>query len=175
MPTTYTFRTPLGAVCLTEDDGSITRIELTDVADEPLAPTPLLREAEQQILAYLRGERQQLDFPIRMLGTPFQQRVWRALQQIPYGSTRTYGEVASAIGNPRASRAVGMACNKNPLLLIIPCHRVVGSGGKLTGFAYGTDAKQWLLELEEEAMLTSTIAPNQVVGTPPQEYLLTPR
>ena len=148
MSTTYTFRTPLGAVCLTEDDGSITRIELTDVADEALAPTLLLHEAKQQILAYLRGERQQLDFPIRMVGTPFQQRVWRALQQIPYGSTRTYGEIASAIGNPRASRAVGMACNKNPLLLIIPCHRVVGSGGKLTGFAYGTDAKQWLLELE---------------------------
>ena len=149
MPTTYTFRTPLGAVCLTEDDGSITRIELTDVADEALAPTPLLHEAKQQILAYLRGERQQLDFPIRMVGTPFQQRVWRALQQIPYGSTRTYGEIASAIGNPRASRAVGMACNKNPLLLIIPCHRVVGAGGKLTGFAYGMDAKQWLLELED--------------------------
>ena len=148
MPTTDTFRTPLGAVCLTEDDGSITRIELTDVADEPLAPTPLLREAEQQILAYLRGERQQLDFPIRMVGTPFQQRVWRALQQIPYGSTRTYGEIASAIGNPRASRAVGMACNKNPLLLIVPCHRVVGANGKLVGFAYGTEAKRWLLELE---------------------------
>lgn len=83
-----------------------------------------------------------------MMGTPFQQRVWRALLQIPYGTTRTYGEIASAIGNSRASRAVGMACNKNPLLLIVPCHRIVGANGTLTGFAYGTDAKRYLLELE---------------------------
>jgi methylated-DNA-[protein]-cysteine S-methyltransferase len=99
-------------------------------------------------MAFLRGERRQLDFPIRMMGTPFQQRVWQALQQIPYGATRTYGEIASAIGNSRASRAVGMACNKNPLLFIVPCHRVVGANGKLVGFAYGTEAKRWLLELE---------------------------
>ena len=145
---THTFNTPIGAVRLTEEDGSIIRIELTDATAPSSAPTPLLREAEHQITAFLRGERRQLDFPIRMVGTAFQQRVWRALQQIPYGATRTYGEIATAIGNPRASRAVGMACNKNPLLLIVPCHRVVGTGGKLIGFAYGTEAKRWLLELE---------------------------
>ena len=144
---TYTFSSPIGAVRLTEDDGSITRIELIDATDEATA-TPLQREAARQILAFLRGERQQLEFPIRMVGTSFQQRVWHALRQIPYGTTRTYGEVAAAMGNPRASRAVGMACNKNPLLLVVPCHRVVGANGKLTGFAYGTDAKQRLLELE---------------------------
>ena len=149
---THTFNTPIGAVRLTEDDGSIIRIELTDAAAPSSAPTPLLREAEHQITAFLRGDCRQLDFPIRMVGTPFQQRVWHALQQIPYGTTRTYGEIAAAIGNPRASRAVGMACNKNPLLLIVPCHRVVGAHGTLTGFAYGTDAKRWLLELER-AML----------------------
>ena len=88
-----------------------------------------------------------------MVGTPFQQRVWQALQQIPYGATRTYGAIATAIGNPRASRAVGMACNKNPLLLIVPCHRVVGANGKLVGFAYGTEAKRWLLELERIPLL----------------------
>ena len=146
---THTFNTPLGAVRLTEEGGSIIRIELTDTNASSFAPTPLLHEAKHQITAFLRGDRRQLDFPIRMVGTPFQQRVWRALQQIPYGTTRTYGEIATAIGNPRASRAVGMACNKNPLLLIVPCHRVVGANGKLTGFAYGTDAKQWLLELEK--------------------------
>ena len=145
---THTFCSPIGIVRLTEEGGAITRIELTDIADTLTLPTPLLHEAEQQIMAYLGGKRQQLDFPIRMVGTPFQQRVWHALQQIPYGTTRTYGEIAIEIGNPRASRAVGMVCNKNPLLLIVPCHRVVGAGGKLTGFAYGTDAKQWLLELE---------------------------
>ena len=149
---THTFCSPIGIVCLTEEDGAITRIELTDVvgaASAPITPTPLLHEAEQQIMAYLEGKRRLLDFPIRMVGTPFQQRVWHALQQIPYGTTCTYGEIATAIGTPRASRAVGMACNKNPLLLIVPCHRVVGANGKLTGFAYGADAKQWLLELEE--------------------------
>ena len=147
---THCFSSPIGVVRLTEADGFITRIELTDAADAVhTSPTPLLHESAQQILSFLNGKRQQLDFPIRMIGTPFQQRVWRALQQIPYGTTRTYGEIATAIGNPRASRAVGMACNKNPLLLIVPCHRVVGTGGKLTGFAYGTDAKQWLLELEK--------------------------
>ena len=145
---THTFCSPIGIVRLTEEDGAITRIELPDAIDASSALTPLLYEAEQQIMAYLEGKRQQLDFPIRMMGTPFQQRVWRGLQQIPYGTTRTYGEIATAIGNPRASRAVGMACNKNPLLLIVPCHRVVGAGGKLTGFAYGMNAKQWLLELE---------------------------
>jgi methylated-DNA-[protein]-cysteine S-methyltransferase len=145
---TYTFNTPIGAVRLVEEGGSIIRIELTDANASSSAPTPLLREAEHQIMAFLRGERQQLDFPIRMVGTPFQQRVWHALQQIPYGTTRTYGESAAAIDNPRASRAVGMACNRNPLLLIVPCHRVVGANGTLTGFAYGTDAKRWLLELE---------------------------
>ena len=143
------FSSPIGVVRLTEADGSITRIELTDTADAPTTPTPLFHEAEQQIMAYLEGKRKQLDFPIRMVGTPFQQRVWRALQQIPYGTTRTYGEIAAAVGNPRASRAVGMACNKNPLLLIVPCHRVVGVNGKLIGFAYGTAAKRWLLELEK--------------------------
>ena len=147
MSVTYTFNSPIGAVRLTEDDGSITRIELIDATDEATS-TPLQREAARQILAFLRGERQQLEFSIRMVGTSFQQRVWHVLRQIPYGTTRTYGEVAAEIGNPRASRAVGMACNKNPLLLIVPCHRVIGANGKLTGFAYGTDAKQRLLELE---------------------------
>ena len=150
---THTFCSPIGIVRLTEEDGGIARIELTETADAPTTPTPLLHEAEQQIMAHLKGKRKLLDFPIRMVGTSFQQRVWHALQQIPYGTTRTYGEIATAIGNPRASRAVGMACNKNPLLLIVPCHRVVGTGGKLTGFAYGTDAKQWLLELEKSILL----------------------
>ena len=149
---THTFNSPIGIVRLTEEGGAITCIELTDAADTFAAPTPLLHEAALQILAYLEGKRQQLDFPIRMVGTPFQQRVWQALQQIPYGATRTYGEIATAIGNSRASRAVGMACNKNPLLLIVPCHRVVGANGKLVGFAYGTEAKRWLLELEKSIL-----------------------
>ena len=146
---THCFSSPIGVVRITEADGFITLIELIDAADISTAPTLLLHEVALQILDFLDGKRQLLDFPIRMVGTPFQQRVWRALQQIPYGTTRTYGEIAAAVGNPRASRAVGMACNKNPLLLIVPCHRVVGVNGKLIGFAYGTAAKRWLLELEK--------------------------
>ena len=147
---THCFSSPIGVVRITEADGFITLIELIDAADISTAPTLLLHEVALQILDFLDGKRQLLDFPIRMVGTPFQQRVWRALQQIPYGTTCTYGEIATAIGNPRASRAVGIGCNRNPLLLIVPCHRVVGANGKLVGFAYGTEAKRWLLELEVE-------------------------
>ena len=149
---THCFSSPIGVVRLTEADGSIIRIELTDDADASAMPTLLQHVAAEQIMAFLEGKRQQLDFPIRMVGTPFQQRVWHALQQIPYGTTRTYGEIAAVIGTPRASCAVGMACNKNPLLLIVPCHRVVGANGTLTGFAYGTDAKRYLLELERATL-----------------------
>lgn len=145
----HTFGSPIGIVRLIEEGGAITRIELTDAMDASTVPTPLHHEAEQQILSFLEGKRQRLDFPIRMVGTPFQQRVWCALQRIPYGTTRTYGEIATEIDNPKACRAVGMACNKNPLPFIVPCHRVVGAGGKLIGFAYGTDVKRWLLRLEE--------------------------
>ncbi len=148
---TYTFSSSIGIVRLTEEQGAITHIALTDHCDTSSSPSPLMREAERQITEYLNGTRQQMDFAIRMEGTPFQLRVWQALQQIPYGSTRSYGELASLLGNPGASRAVGMACNKNPLLLIVPCHRVIGASGKLTGFACGLDIKRHLLLLEKRS------------------------
>lgn len=148
-PITYTFGSPIGIIRLTEEREAITHIELTDRCDALSSPTPLLCEAERQITEYLNGTRRQMDFPIRMEGTPFQLRVWQALQQIPYGSTRSYGELATLLGNPGASRAVGMACNKNSLLLIVPCHRVIGANGKLTGFACGLDIKRHLLLLEK--------------------------
>ena len=116
-------------------------------------------EAERQITEYLNGTRQQMDFAIRMEGTPFQLRVWQALQQIPYGSTRSYGELAALLGKPGASRAVGMACNKNPLLLIVPCHRVIGANGKLTGFACGLEVKRYLLLLEKRSSIMADFDP----------------
>ena len=88
--------------------------------------------------------------PLAPSGTPFQQRVWNALCQIPYGKTRTYGEVAKMAGNPKASRAVGMANHRNPILILIPCHRVIGSYGSLTGYAAGLETKKYLLQLEKE-------------------------
>ena len=152
-PVTYTFSSSIGIVRLTEEQGAITHIALTDCCDATSPPSPLMCEAERQITEYLNGTRQQMDFSIRMEGTPFQLRVWQALQQIPYGSTRSYGELASLLGKPGASRAVGMACNENPLLLIVPCHRVIGANGKLTGFACGLEVKRYLLLLEKRSSI----------------------
>ena len=151
-PVTYTFSSPIGIVRLTEEQEAITHIALTDHRDAS-SPSPLMCEAERQITEYLNGTRQQMDFAIRMEGTPFQLRVWQALKQIPYGSTRSYGELATLLGSPGASRAVGMACNKNPLLLIVPCHRVIGANGKLTGFACGLEVKRYLLLLEKRSSI----------------------
>lgn len=151
-PRTHTFGTPIGIIRLAEERQAIVHIALTDRCEAPSSPTPLLLETERQITEYLNGARRQMDFAIRMEGTPFQLRVWQALQQIPYGSTRSYGELAALLGNPGASRAVGMACNKNPLLLIVPCHRVIGANGRLTGFACGLDIKRHLLSLEKKAI-----------------------
>lgn len=108
--------------------------------------------ARAQILGYLAGRRRKFALPLAARGTPFQQRVWAALQQVPFGETRTYGGVAAAIGQPRAARAVGRANGANPICLVIPCHRVVGASGSLTGFAFGTAVKRRLLELEHAAI-----------------------
>ena len=112
------------------------------------AETPLLVRAREALLSYLAGERQGLDLPLAPVGTDFQRSVWTALKAIPYGQTRTYGEVAAAIGRPKAVRAVGQANHHNPLPIFLPCHRVVGSGGTLTGYAGGLEMKKALLALE---------------------------
>lgn len=144
----HTFDSPIGHISMTEEGEAITYIGITNAPCSTDTPTPLLCEAQQQVTEYLHGTRITMDFPIRMKGSEFQLRVWKALQQIPYGSTSTYGTIATQLGNAYAARAVGMACNKNPLLLAIPCHRVIGTGGKLTGFACGVDVKQYLLKKE---------------------------
>ena len=110
--------------------------------------TPLLLQAQQQLTEYFAGERHVFDMPITMEGTPFQLRVWQALRDIPYGEVRTYGEIARMIGHPQACRAVGMANHVNPIAIIVPCHRVIGAGGRLTGYAGGLDIKEKLLRLE---------------------------
>ena len=106
----------------------------------------------EQLAAYFIGERQQFDVPLKLAGTPFQQRVWQALVRIPFGTTITYAELAQRVGNPHASRAVGNANGRNPISILVPCHRVIGAGGKLTGYAGGVDKKQWLLAWERQAM-----------------------
>ena len=108
--------------------------------------------AKQQILDYLEGKSQSLDFPVIHLNSPFRQKVLEAERNIPYGETRSYGEVAKMVNNPRASRAVGSANAKNPLPLYFPCHRIINSNGKLGGFGWGVDVKQYLLDLESKSL-----------------------
>lgn len=110
--------------------------------------TDVLIEAERQLREYFNGERKEFQLPLAPEGTAFQQKVWKALQTIPYGETRSYKEIAVQTGNEKACRAVGMANHRNPIGIMIPCHRVIGSGGKLVGYAGGLDKKKFLLELE---------------------------
>ena len=110
--------------------------------------TPLLEKTATQLREYFAGVRREFDIPTCGKGTDFQQKVWKALCEIPFGETRTYGQIAAAIGQPKASRAVGGACNKNPIMIVVPCHRVIGANGKLVGFGGGLALKKCLLRLE---------------------------
>ena len=139
---------PLGGILLTADDRGLTGINFQDAkgAKKPLRgsveSTQPFKDAVEQINAYFRGERRDFDLPLSPAGTAFQRRVWNALCKIPYGRTISYGELAKRLGNPTASRAVGAANGRNPLPIVVPCHRVIGSDGKLTGYYGGTHLKQ---------------------------------
>lgn len=113
---------------------------------------PVLARAERQLREYFAGERTAFDLPLDIAGTAFQRRVWRELLAIPYGRTRAYGELASRLGDPLATRAVGAANGRNPLSIVVPCHRVIGASGALTGFAGGLRTKAYLLDLERGAL-----------------------
>jgi methylated-DNA-[protein]-cysteine S-methyltransferase len=156
---------PVGRLCLVADEAALVavlwenepqgRIRLSH--SQIAAQHPILQEAAQQIEAYFAGERRSFSLPLSTLpGTTFQKKVWQALVQIPYGETRSYGELAAIIDSPKASRAVGLANRRNPLSLIVPCHRVIGRNGSLTGFAGGLSAKTWLLDFERH-MIGQTI------------------
>ena len=143
------YETILGEVCIGEREGCISRISWEmPTADGLREETPLIRRCKNQLEEYLAGERSTFDLPLLPLGTDFQQKVWKALREIPYGETRSYGEIARRIGQPKATRAVGMANHHNPIAIVIPCHRVVGAGGALTGYAGGLEKKRMLLEVE---------------------------
>lgn len=117
---------------------------------DPEPSNPVLVETERQLKEYFAGQRKEFDLPIRFFGTPFQQLVWTALSEIPYGETVSYGQLADRLGRPTASRAVGLANGKNPIGIIVPCHRVVGATGDLTGYGGGLDRKRRLLDFEGE-------------------------
>ena len=144
------FDTPLGLMGLEEEDGAIVRLLLPGAPAPRIAchETPLLTEGKRQLLEYLAGKRREFDLPLAPKGTEFYRSVWRALEEIPYGETRSYRDIAQAVGRPKAVRAVGQANHNNPIPIIIPCHRVVGANGSLTGYGGGLDLKERLLRLE---------------------------
>lgn len=156
MPSFTSFRTRLWEIILVGDEAGITNLHMvTGKGRRAFAvdgawsrDDTFFAEAEKQLREYFDGIRRAFDIPLHPRGTAFQKTVWETLRSIPYGETRTYGEVARSMGNPDAARAVGMASSKNPIPVIIPCHRVIGSSGSLTGFAHGLDAKKALLDLE---------------------------
>ncbi|MBV1932894.1 MAG: methylated-DNA--[protein]-cysteine S-methyltransferase [Porticoccaceae bacterium] len=144
---------PIGKLTILADNKGITEIRfpnktglLTSQAD---SSNRFIKQAIEQLDAYFNGRLKTFDLPLSLKGTDFQQGVWAQLQKIAYGATASYRDVAVAIGNPKASRAVGMANNKNRIPIVIPCHRIIGSDGSLTGFAGGLDTKRWLLNHEK--------------------------
>ena len=145
----YTYETVLGSVTFIEEDGALLSISMQATDRGIEQETPLIKDALLQLSEYLRGERKKFDIPFRMRGTEFQIQVWKVLQNIPYGETRGYKQIAEAIGNPKAVRAIGMANNRNPLLIVIPCHRVIGKDGSLVGYGEGIEMKEFLLRLEK--------------------------
>ena len=142
-------KTPIGNIEITEDNGKIISIKKTE-KNIISTDNKILLQAEKELEEYFDGKRKKFTLPLDLRGTDFQLRVWNVLRKIPYGETRSYKEVALAAGNEKASRAVGMANNKNPILIVVPCHRVIGSNGAMTGFACGGDVKKKLLELEKK-------------------------
>jgi O-6-methylguanine DNA methyltransferase len=149
---------PCGPLTLVARDGVLAGLYMTEHRHQPAlenfgpraepADLPALARAAEQLAAYFAGDRTDFDIDLTVLGTPFQQRVWSALRDIPYGETVSYGELAVTLGQPTASRAVGLANGKNPVSIIVPCHRVVGANGSLTGYGGGLERKRWLLGFE---------------------------
>ncbi|NLK64926.1 MAG: methylated-DNA--[protein]-cysteine S-methyltransferase [Tissierellia bacterium] len=150
MKSIYYYDTDIGKITIAEEDGYITHVLFGNekLHDSTVNETPLIKEAHIQIVEYLKGERSSFDLPLSPSGTEFQQRVWNALKAIPYGKTVTYKDIAKKVGNEKACRAVGMANNRNPISIIIPCHRVIGKNGKLIGYGGGLGIKEYLLKLE---------------------------
>lgn len=151
MKATKWIASPVGTLQLAEENGSITELlfrERDSRAEQ--AETELLRLAEQELREYFAGQRKVFDLPLSPKGTEFQLRVWNALLTIPYGETRSYADIARLAESPKAFRAVGMANHQNPISILIPCHRVIGKSGALTGYGGGLKAKEFLLDLEEK-------------------------
>ena len=147
----FCYDTEIGRIKISEKDEKIIGLVFSDYKkeDEIEKETDAIRKTYLQLKEYLSGKRKNFDIEIEMIGTEFQKKVWKELLNIPYGETRSYKDIAIAIGNGKACRAVGNANNKNPIAIIVPCHRVVGSNGSMTGYAGGLDIKEKLLKIEK--------------------------
>jgi methylated-DNA-[protein]-cysteine S-methyltransferase len=157
MSTSYTtIESPIGELLLASEDGALTALYMQQAPRPFRVPaswtrdpdSPVLRAAEAELQQYFSGERDTFTIPLAAHGNEFEQRVWDALREIPYGETVSYGEVARRIGAPTAARAVGLANGRNPISVIVPCHRVIGANGSLTGYGGGLERKRYLLDLE---------------------------
>jgi methylated-DNA-[protein]-cysteine S-methyltransferase len=157
MTETTTFESPLGPIRLGARDGALCELAFAAgagaVAEAARPGHPVLAEARAQLEAYFAGDRDAFDLPLDPSGTPFDRRVWELVAAIPFGRTRTYGALAAELGAPGAARAVGAANGRNPIAIVIPCHRVVGAQGRLTGYAYGVERKAALLALEHGVLV----------------------
>ena len=149
----YIYKSIIGNIYIKTDENYVYNINIIDISsinkNFEYKKNIIIEEVIKQLEEYFNGKRKTFELPINLKGTEFQKKVWNELQEIPYGQTRTYKDIAIKIGNPNASRAIGNANNKNPIAIIIPCHRVIGSNSKLVGYAGGIDKKFKLLELEK--------------------------
>jgi len=147
----FCYKTVMGEITIIDNGEAIIELDFGNNLNKEIEikETQLIKEAKEQLEEYFNGERKEFHLPLEPKGTEFQKQVWRALRKISYGTTKTYKEIAVEVGNEKACRAVGMANNKNPIPIIIPCHRVIGSNKKLVGYAGGLELKEKLLRLEK--------------------------
>jgi methylated-DNA-[protein]-cysteine S-methyltransferase len=147
---------PLGTIVISANDDGITSVVFDEAADRKSTETFwMLDKAADQLFEYFAGKREEFDLPLAPAGTDFQRRVWSELQHIPYGKTVSYLDISKSVGDPKAIRAVGLANGRDPVAIVIPCHRVIGSDGSLTGYAGGLWRKEWLLRHEGALMQTT--------------------
>ncbi len=142
------YQTKIGRIKIAQEGDAIVEINVTDSEKESERETPLIKKTIKELKEYLEGKRKIFDIPIDTQGTEFQEKVWNALLEIPYGETKSYEDIAKMVGCPKGARAVGMANHNNKIIIIIPCHRVIGKNGKLVGYAGGLPVKEKLLQIE---------------------------
>ena len=147
------YQTKIGRIKIAQEGDAIVEINVTDSEKESEKETPLIKKTIKEIEEYFEGKRKFFDIPISIKGTEFQEKVWEALLRIPYGETKSYEDIAKMIGCPKGARAVGMANHNNKIIIIIPCHRVIGKNGKLVGYAGGLPVKEKLLQIESNYKL----------------------